>query len=125
MFSQLSMFSQLCRLVTPFYSVMQHVSRIPPSRALLLQLDKADDQKYPSGRHHVEPYAPGDNSIELLKVPHHCITARPPYKIPTPESYRYQAETMHKMVETFEYDGEQFVSQPQSSIRLHTRPREK
>ena len=59
---------------------------------------------------HVADYK-SDHSFELLKVQsplfhhHHRIV----YYSETHHHHHYQAETMHKMVETFEYDGEQFT----------------
>ena len=54
-------------------------------------------------------YKRKDHSFELLKVPsplfHHHRVA---YYSDTYHHHHYQAETMHKMVETIEYDGEPF-----------------
>ena len=71
-----------------------------------MQLDVADSQEI-DGEPVVADYKRSDNAIEMLKVPEspHPTPMSPPTH--TNRHNHHQAETMHKMVETFEYDGEQ------------------
>ena len=75
-----------------------------------MQLDVADTRTRKDGSHVVLAYTL-DNAIELLKVLSTTLldTASPCYSY----TIHQQAETMHQMVETFEYDGEHFT------LRVH------
>ena len=80
-----------------------------------LQLDVADAQKR-DGVPVVADYKRNDNAIELLKVSYRshfpAVSLLFPYNAHH-AIITHQAETMHKMVETFEYDGEHFA------LRVH------
>ena len=93
----------------------------------IVQLDVADNQDI-DGVPVVADYKPKDNAIEMLRVPPPCrslcYVSYPHHS--NPRLHHHQAETMHKMVETFVYDGEQFLAchttvcaQPHMYLVLH------
>ena len=69
-----------------------------------MQLDVEDNRKR-NGKPVVSAYSP-DDAIESLKVLPQPIQATTKTYIVTSRPHHDQAETMHNMVETFEYDGE-------------------
>ena len=109
---------QFASLRIPFLSISLHTlsdHHFSPSSPHRLQLDVADAQKR-DGVPVVADYKRNDNAIELLKVSYRshfpAVSLLFPYNAHH-AIITHQAETMHKMVETFEYDGEHFA------LRVH------